>query len=170
MEEVTPSERRALLPFNSPLETGIRSLSILVAAYPRAFDLQHLVAFDHLVVHTGDIDGPASLHPELPMRSTELLVRRGLVERGLLLMISRGLIAREATAEGIYYRAGEFAETFIASLTSHYLVALRERAEWVADNFSDMEQDTFREALRRAFGRWIEEFQTVERRVAGQHE
>ena len=170
MEEVTSSEHRSLLPFNSPLETGIRSLSILVAAYPRAFDLQRLVAFDHLVVHTGDIDGPDSLHPKLPMRSTELLVRRGLVERGLLLMISRGLIAREVTPEGIYYRAGEFAETFIGSLTSRYLVALRERAEWVAETFSDMGHDVFRETLRAAFGRWIEEFQSVERSVAGQHE
>src|SRR6266403_6319314 len=105
------SERRPLLPFNSPLETGIRSVGVLVAAYPRVFDLQRMVAFDHLVVHTGDVGGPRSLHPELPMRSTELLVRRGLVERGLLLMISRRLVTREPTAEGIYYRAGEFAET-----------------------------------------------------------
>jgi hypothetical protein len=164
------SERRALLPFNSPLETGIRSVGILVAAYPRAFDLQRLVAFDHLVVHTGDIGGPASLHPELPMRSTELLVRRGLVERGLLLMMSRGLVHREASSNGIFYRAGEFAETFIASLTSPYLVALRGRAAWVAEAFSDMGHDTFRETMRAAFGRWIEEFQSIERSLAGEHD
>jgi hypothetical protein len=55
MEKTMTDERRNQLPFNSALETGIRSVGILVAAYPRAFDLQQLVAFDHLVVHTGDI-------------------------------------------------------------------------------------------------------------------
>jgi hypothetical protein len=85
-------------------------------------------------------------------------------------MISRGLVHREPASDGIYYRAGEFAGTFIASLTSPYLVALRDRAAWVADTFSDMAQDTFRQTLRAAFGRWIEEFQSVERSVAGQHD
>jgi hypothetical protein len=160
-------EHRAPLPFNSPLETGIRSVGVLVAAYPKAFDLQRLVAFDYLVVHTGDLGGPESLHPALPMRSAELLVRRGLVERGLLLMRSRGLVDREANSEGIFYRAGEFAETFMTSLASPYLVALTDRTKWVADAFGSMEQDTFRETMRRAFGSWIEEFQHVERGVAG---
>ena len=158
---------KALLPFNTPLETGIRSLGILVASYPKAFDLQRLVAFDHLVVHTADIGGPESLHPELPMRSAELLVRRGLVERGLL-MISRGLIERQADVSGIVYRAGEFAETFFASLTSPYLVALRERATWISLTFSDMEEDAFREAMNAAFGRWIEEFQFARRSLAAE--
>jgi hypothetical protein len=162
------AERKTTPTFNSPLETGIRSVGILVAAYPKTFDLQRLVAFDYLVVHTGDMGGPESLHPGLPLRSAELLVRRGLVERGLLLMISRRLIEREATAQGIYYRAGELAETFLSSLTSPYLLALRERAVWVASSFASMEQDTFRQTFNSAFGRWIEEFQSAERSLAGE--
>ena len=71
-------------PFNSPLETGIRSLAVLVAAYPEPFDLERLVEMDYLVVHSGDADGPYSLHAPLPMRAGELLVRRGLIEKGLL--------------------------------------------------------------------------------------
>ena len=49
--------------FNSTLETGVRSVVILDALHPRAFDLAHLTWFDHLVVHTSDIGGPGSLHP-----------------------------------------------------------------------------------------------------------
>jgi hypothetical protein len=168
VEEVMSAAHRASLPFNTPLETGIRSLGLLVASYPKAFDLQRLVAFDHLVVHTADIGGPESLHPELPMRSAELLVRRGLVERGLLLMMSRGLVERQADASGIVYRAGEFAETFFSSLSSPYLVALRERATWISLTFSDMEEDAFREAMNAAFGRWIEEFQFARRSLAAE--
>jgi hypothetical protein len=85
-------------------------------------------------------------------------------------MMSRGLVHREASSSGIFYRAGEFAETFIASLTSPYLVALRGRAAWVAEAFSDMGHDTFRETMRAAFGRWIEEFQSIERSLAGEHD
>jgi hypothetical protein len=161
-------EHRSPFPFNSPLETGIRAVGVLVAVYPNVFDLQRLVAFDYLVVHTGDLGGPESLHPELPMRSTELLVRRGLVERGLLLMIARGLAERETSSQGIFYKAGEVAGTFIQSLTSPYLISLRQRARWVADTFGDMEQDTFRDTMSAAFGRWIEEFQHVERSLAGE--
>lgn len=49
--------------FNSPLETGVRAVVVLNAAYPKAFDLSQVTWFDHLVVHTSDIGGPKSLHP-----------------------------------------------------------------------------------------------------------
>ena len=50
--------------FNSPLETGVRSVVLLNTAYPRAFDLKELTWLDHLVVHTGDISGPESSAPQ----------------------------------------------------------------------------------------------------------
>ncbi len=62
------SESARHTPFNSPLETGIRSLSILVAAYPASLDIQRLVEMDYLVVHSGDAGGPESLHVPLPRR------------------------------------------------------------------------------------------------------
>lgn len=85
------TSRTLKTPFNTPLETGIRSLAILVAAHPVVCDLERLVEMDYLVVHSGDAGGPDSLHAPLPMRAGELLVRRGLIEKGLLLMMSRGL-------------------------------------------------------------------------------
>ena len=79
-------------PFNGPLETGVRSLAILTAAFPMAMDLQRLVEMDYLVVHSEDARGPSSLHAPLPLRAGELLVRRGLIESGLKLMVRRGLL------------------------------------------------------------------------------
>jgi ABC-three component (ABC-3C) system Middle Component 2 len=61
--------------FNSSLETGVRAVVVLDAAFPRAFDLSQLTWLDHLVVHTADIGGPDSLHPDIPQRTGELLVR-----------------------------------------------------------------------------------------------
>lgn len=151
------------LTFNSPLEAGIRAVGALTAAYPKAFDLYKLVAFDFLVVHTGDVGGPESLHPQLPLRSTELLVRRKLVEDGLLLMMSRGLIERTTNETGIVYCAGEMAETFLSSLMSTYLRKLIERSNWVAEQFSDMSESDLQQALSKFHSQWIEEFQIAQR-------
>jgi hypothetical protein len=154
--------------FNSPLEAGIRAVGVLVPAYPRAFDLQRLIAFDHLVVHTGDIGGPESLHPQLPLRSAELLVRRKLVENGLMLMMSRGLVERIIDSDGITYRAGEMADTFLSVLTAPYLLALRERAAWVVGTYGDMNDDSLRQTMSHFFGQWIEEFQATQRSLAAE--
>ena len=156
-----------MIPFNSPLETGLRSVCLLAAAFPTSFDLQRLVVFDYLVVHTGDLDGPESLHPKIPMRSAELLVRRGVVERGLLLMISRGLVERNVSDNGIFYRAGEFAEAFLSSLTTIYLTELQSRANWVVSNYGALSTSDLRVTITGVFDRWIEEFQTVEISTGG---
>jgi hypothetical protein len=152
--------------FNSPLEAGIRAVSVLAPAFPRVFDVQRLVAFDYLVVHSGDLGGPESLHPQLPHQSAELLVRRSIVERGLHLMMHRGLVDRQIGVAGICYRAGELAETFLGSLAAPYLAALRDRGTWVAETFGDMPDEALRQAMSRFFGQWIQEFQAVQRSLA----
>lgn len=148
-------------PFNSPLETGVRSLTILVASYPAAFDLQRLVEMDYLVVHSGDAGGPASLHAPLPLRAGELLVRRGLIEKGLALMMSRGLIRRQSTQEGFRYVADDTAAPFVAALTADYSSRLRSRAEWAVKRFEDVSTEDIRYIMRRLFERWSSEFQST---------
>src|ERR1700724_3559144 len=98
--------------FNSSLETGVRAVVVLDAAFPRAFDLSQLTWLDHLVVHTADIGGPDSLHPDIPQRTGELLVRRRLVEGGLTLMRRLHLVDTNTTDEGIVYSAREEAAPF----------------------------------------------------------
>lgn len=167
MEKVTQQDQKPAT-FNSPLEAGIRAVAILAAAYPKAYDLQRLVALDYLLVHTGDIDGPDNLHPPTPMHSAELLVRRKLVEKSLLLMMTRHLIEREVTSEGITYLAGENAVTFLSSISSSYLVALKDRATWLINTFGSHTDGEFRAVMRRFFDRWVEEFQHVERSLGGE--
>jgi hypothetical protein len=144
------------------LEAGIRIVALLEAAYPRYFDLQKLIAFDYLLVHTGDVGGPESLHPPVPMQSAALLVRRQIVERALLLMMTRNLVEREVGPEGIRYRGGENATPFIGMLQSEYLIALRERATWLVDTLADHSDTNFRQIMRDCFDRWVEEFQIAE--------
>jgi hypothetical protein len=150
-------------PFNSPLETGLRALSILVSAYPRSFDLQSLVNFDYIIVHSGDLGGPASIHAPLPLRTSELVVRREIVDAGLALMMSRALVSRLATQMGIQYVATDSATSFLSTLREGYTLQLRERADWIAANFADMGDEEMRVAMRRLFQDWSIQFQPIER-------
>lgn len=148
--------------FNSPIETGMRALILLAESYPARLDLQRILEFDYILVHTGDVDGPPSIHPALPLRSGELLVRRQLIERGLLLMISRGLVSRHATQEGFSYQAEDDAGPFLDALTAEYLSDLKDRAAWVADRFNDMSNAAIRAMLRDLYDQWSREFQVPE--------
>lgn len=154
-------------PFNSALETGIRTLAILVASYPKAHDLGRLVQYDYLTVHSADAGGPASLHPPLPLRSGELLVRRGLVQAGLRLMISRSLVSREPHTQGILYRAEEAAGSFLDNMRSPYIVELRDRAAWVASAFDELKPPALDVMVNRLFEAWTTEFQPVQLTTQG---
>lgn len=153
--------------FNGPLEAGIRAVAILGAAYPQSYDLQRLVAFDYLLVHTADVGGPNNLHPPTPMQSAEFLVRRKLVEQALLLMMTRNLVEREVTPDGIKYAAGENTTTFLSSVSSHYLLALKERAFWLVNMLGNYTDEEFKGVMRRFFDKWVEEFQQVEQSIGG---
>lgn len=148
-------------PFNSALETGVRTLAMLIASYPKAHDLGRLVQYDYLTVHSADADGPPSLHPPLPLRSGELLVRRGLIESGLRLMMSRSLVRRELHVDGLLYAAEEVAGAFFDNMRSAYIVALRKRAAWVAATFDELSEDELDTIIKRLFKAWTTEFQPI---------
>ncbi len=144
--------------FNSALETGVRSLVILAANFPEALDLQRLVDFDYLAVHSGDVNGPASLHPPLPMREGELLIRRRIIESGLSLMMSRGLITRIVDAQGITYQASDYAKPFVDSLASPYMHSLIERANWVTATFRNKGANELHSLINSFFDKWTTQF------------
>ena len=120
-------------PFNGPVETGLRALFLLDAIAPATRDLQRLVYYDYLLLHSGDVaNGPPSVHPAIPYRSGEILVRRQLNSRGLELMFSKELLVKRMSAEGITYSASDLCRPFLAYLQSDYAAALRAASRWVA--------------------------------------
>jgi len=155
------TKANASLLFNSPIETGVRSLSILVSGYPESFDLDRLVEMDYLVVHSGDIGGPESLHTPLPHRSGELLVRRGLIESGLTLMMSRGLVQLLVRSDGFRYVASDLAAPFLASMTTAYFRRLMERADWASLRFSSVATEEIRRITRGLMEGWTSQFEAL---------
>jgi hypothetical protein len=148
--------------FNSALETGVRSLVILAANFPDILDLQRLVDFDYLVVHSGDVNGPESLHPPLPMREGELLVRRKIIESGLSLMMSRGLVTRIASSEGIAYQATDYAKPFVDSLATPYMRSLLERANWAVGTFGNTDTIELHNLISSFFDKWTTQFHPLQ--------
>lgn len=147
--------------FNSTLETGIRALVVLEAFHPRRCDLLEMTWLDHLVVHTGDLGGedvPPSLHPDLPNRAGELLVRRQLVEESLRLMQKVHLVEVFETEDGIAFGASDDAPTYLDLLQAPYSVALKQRARWMAERFAGMATGEMRVLIEGRIGRWTADF------------
>ena len=140
------------------METGLRGLTLLVEAYPAAMDLQRLLFFDYLLVHSEDAGGPPSIHPATPHRSGEILVRRALIERGILLMMSRRLVERRVSKDGFSYVASEYASPFLDSLEASYTQRLRKYAVWVTEQFGSQTDEALLAYFRMNLDRWGGEF------------
>lgn len=137
-------------------------LFVLDAADGTAADLQRLVSYDYLLVHSADVaSGPASLHPAVPFRGTELLVKRRLIEAGLNEMFSRELIDKIFTSSGLVYRRTSYTTAFIRLLTSNYSAALRERARWLMQQFGGMEDNELAAFMASNIGRWGADFERL---------
>jgi hypothetical protein len=146
-------------PFNSPLEVGMRVLMLLDEAFPDSLDLSRLVLLDHGLLHSADLGGPASLHPDLPIRAGELGVKRRLIEQGLDMLLRAGLVKMDTGEAGLAYTAGERAHGFLRLLGSTYAQGLHERAVWLLQSFESLEEPTLREQMRQVTGNWVEEFE-----------
>lgn len=151
---------RPLQPFNGAVEIGLRALSLLNEAFPATYSLQRLVVFDYLVVHSDDLpNGPAGLHPKTPHRGGELLVRRAVLEEGLLLYQSRGLVELSYTESGVMYSATDRSAAFLDALSSLYLARLRALSAWLVTAYGDMEDDRLLQMTREHIGEWGAEFE-----------
>jgi len=155
-------------PFNSPIEVGLRSLVILNEAFPAQIDLERLVIYDYIVLHTEDVGGPPSLHPSLPLRTGELTVRRELVQKGLILMASRGLVIRIPTAEGILFIADDTAGGFLSAIESPYVSKLIDRAGWVIENFRTFTDKQIQSRMREFYNMDTWRFQLHEKLLESQ--
>jgi len=145
--------------FNSAFETGLRALCALSAGHPHEYDIQQLLAFDHIIVHSGDMPGgPPSLHPQVQQRNGELLVRRPLIQTGLALMETKGLVITRASQGQIRYASTELAPIFLESLENTYLLNLIERADWAVSALREWGPRSFLNVFNAAFDRWSTEF------------
>lgn len=152
-------EIKTLPPFNGPIEIGLRAVTLLCEVFPSAYSLQRLVISDYLLVHSDDMPGgPPGLHPKTPHRGGELLVRRAVLEQGLMLYQSRGLVERHYTEAGVMFAATERTAAFLDALSSAYAVQLRERAVWLVSLLGESSDDDLLRITNSQVGKWGAEF------------
>lgn len=145
--------------FNNPIETGLRSLVILHEAYPESLDLQKLLYFDYMVVHSGDLpSAPESLHPSVPNRSGELLVRRNTIEQGLEFYMRKQLIKKIFNERGIEYTIEDNATIFLDMLEETYYLELREKVKWVIETYKNWEISQLEQFIKTNLDKWGGEF------------
>lgn len=152
-------EERNVTVFNSPLEIGLRILFILDELFPESCDLQRLVYYDYILVHSGDAPGgPASIHPSLPHRSSEILVKRELVKRGLTLMNSKQLVKCDFDSTGIVYSATEFTKPFLEYYQTDYAIELKNVSKWILGSFGSYTDDNLSTFIKNNLDVWGGEF------------
>lgn len=148
--------------FNTPLECGFRLLFALDACRPCSADLQRLVSYDYLLVHSGDIaGGPPSLHPPVPFRGSEWIVKRDLVRSGMSLVFARDLVLKQLTPRGIIFSGSALTAAFVSLLKTPYANALRDRAEWLSKEFGAASDEDLQEFMYANIGKWGAEFDRI---------
>jgi len=156
--------------FNTPFEIGLRSLVIISAMESEGIDVQRLLIYDYFIIHSGDVEnGPPSLHPSLPHRSSSLLIRRKVLQEGLNLMYSKSLLDVVYDNSGISFRASQLTKPFLALFNSTYLEKLKDNAQWVIEKFSSYSEVELRNYVDSNLIEWGGEFE-YEFLVGGEEE
>ena len=145
--------------FNSPLESGLRLLSIFKNTNKTYLDTQRLVYYNYLLIHSSDIpNAPKSLHPEMPNRACEIVISREIVLKGISLLLSKDLICVKYTQTGIKYQSNKNTSLFLNRLESNYAKELDKRAKWVCENFDTISDLKLNRLMQDNLGKWGSEF------------
>jgi hypothetical protein len=126
--------------FNNEIEMGLRILVILKCIYPKSFSVEMINYYDYFSLHSKDIGGEKSLHADVPNRSGELFVKRGLIERSLKMLLLRGLVKyayHQDSKNGFEYIITENGVSLIDNLNESYSKNLISSVTWVCHYFKD---------------------------------
>jgi len=152
------SKRKTEL-FNSDVEVGMRVL-LIINNVNGSIDLDRLLVYDYLCLHTFDFKGPKSLHPPIPNRNIELVIKRERINRALKLLIVKELIKVKPLKNGIYYSKNDLTSSFLDYVKAPYKFEYEARVKWVMDNFSSFSDTKLKLFVEKNIGKWINEFST----------
>lgn len=145
--------------FNSPLEIGFRILFILQGIFPREIDLNRLVIYDYFLLNSADFpNGPKSLHPPIPHRSSQIIIKPLIIKEAIALMRSKELIEIIFSVEGIKYKANDLTSKFIELQESEYSQKLIELSNWISSQFGEYDDEKLKILVENNIPNWGNEF------------
>ncbi|MEP5339442.1 MAG: ABC-three component system middle component 2 [Algibacter sp.] len=151
--------KRKIELFNSDVEVGMRAL-LIINNVKGSIDLDRLLVYDYLCLHTYDFGGPESLHPAIPNRNVELVIKSERISKGLRLLITKELINVRLLKKGIYYSKNKLTNSFLNYVKSSYRYDYEIRVKWVLDNFSSLSDNKLKLFVEENMGKWVNEFST----------
>ncbi len=145
--------------FNSPEEVGVRILFILSICNKR-MSSQRIMYYDYFILHLNDIDSMyESLHPDNPNHSSEIAVKRDIINRSLQLMISKGLLDIKYTKTGIYYQKNTITDAFLQMFKNGYVDKLKQNINVVSERFEKYSDGQIYRYIDKNIGSWSGEFE-----------
>lgn len=145
--------------FNSPLEIGFRTLFILNGISPTEVDLNRLVIYDYFLLNSSDFpNGPKSLHPPIPHRSAQIIIKPLILKDALVLMRSKELIDIVFSSEGIKYKSNELTQKFIELQENEYSKKLIEISKWINTQFGEYSDEKLNTIVENNIPNWGGEF------------
>ncbi|WP_369032365.1 ABC-three component system middle component 2 [Streptomyces adonidis] len=154
-------------PLNSPLEVGMRALVLLAETFPEPLDVSALVLLDHAMLHSGELLGPPSLHPDVPAQPGELGMKRRLMEQGLLVLMRAGLADMTTSPDGFVYQATAQGAGLVDIFEAPYVGQLCRRAEWAVEHYAP--GTDVREATRHITERWMDQLERETSELGARH-
>lgn len=144
--------------YNSPLEVGARILFILdLCKIPMS--KQRIMYYDYFALHLNDlVSSETSLHPDNPNHSSEIAIKRELINNGLDYIISKGLLSVKYSKAGIYYCSNHLTHSFVELFQNDYAYSLKQSITIVDRYFSHKSDNQIYEYISTNIGRWIGEF------------
>jgi len=143
---------RTVPTLNSPFEAGIRAVVLLRAAWPSLLNLDRLTLFDHALTHGEDLNVGISISPKIPVRVSGLAARRNNLRAGLALFARTGLVDVLDGDQGISYRAGEGAASFVDLLETSHASSLKAQANRVVEQLGGMSDEGVASAIAELVG------------------
>ena len=150
-----------IYPFNSVVEYALRCAILLEASYPSSLSMQRMVYYDYLLTHSGDADGPESIHLDTPNRISEISIKREKIDGAMSLLCSKGLARIIFNKEGISYIASDYTTPFLRELSSHYINQLKLISLWVSDKFGQYKESELTKYFNQNINRWGGEFENA---------
>jgi hypothetical protein len=122
-------------------------------------DINRLVIYDYFLLNSGDFpNGPKSLHPPIPHRSSQIIIKPLLIKDAIILMQSKELLDVIFSEEGIKYKSNELTKRFIELQENEYSKKLFEISSWINNQFSILSEDKLNVLVKNNIPNWGGEF------------
>lgn len=150
-----------IYPFNSSVEYALRCSILLEASYPYCLSMQKMVYYDYLLTHSGDANGPESIHLNVPNRISEISIKREKIDSAMSLLCSKGLAKIVFNNDGISYVASDDLTPFLRELSSDYIDQLKIIALWLVSKFSKYTERELSKYFAQNIDKWGGEFENA---------